>query len=265
MIDALLHEEAVLLSSANIDDVAAIGELFAKEQVALEQFVANKLNRRLASRLDARDVVQDVFVLALGRLPAYLKSCVPFPVWLHAIAVERLGKIHEIHVKASKHSVYCETEKDEWHEIRMTAVSTGMASTPDVRLSCEFDNHELYERVRILENELPQCDQDLLRLRIFEERPINEVAMLLRIKRGAVCMRQNRILHRLRVRLDAELAVEEHAEPKPRPWRVGMQCHKNLTMKPSINSSTNCCNGYAVENRSIGPPASNNIRSTPTD
>ena len=74
MTDGLLHEEAVLLNSPTSGDVAAVGRLFATEQLALTRFVAARLNKRLARRLDAADVVQDIFVLAMCRLSDYLKE-----------------------------------------------------------------------------------------------------------------------------------------------------------------------------------------------
>ena len=201
MIADVALEDTMLTESAADGDSSAVDKLFKRQQFALAQFISAKLNRRLKPRLDANDVVQDIFALAVARLPAFFKNVsLPFPIWLHAIAVERLGKVHRIHIRTKKRSVCCEIHADQSQSCECLSL--------DEPPNTDFDLHDLCKRVKTLMAELPQCYQDVLRLRIIEERPIEQVATLLGIKCGAVRMRQNRALRRLRDRFLDELPAE---------------------------------------------------------
>ena len=62
-----------LLARAARGERAAFDELFARHRDRLGRAVALRLDRRLAARVDASDVVQDVCLEAFRRLPDYLR------------------------------------------------------------------------------------------------------------------------------------------------------------------------------------------------
>jgi RNA polymerase sigma-70 factor (ECF subfamily) len=63
--------------------------------------VRMRLNRRLQSRVDESDVLQDAFVEAVKRLPDYLSNPrAPFFLWLRQITFQRLIDLHRYHLGA---------------------------------------------------------------------------------------------------------------------------------------------------------------------
>ena len=75
-----------LLRRARAGDAAALGALFAHYRDRLRQMVRLRLDRRLAGRLDASDVLQEAYLDVARRFPEYAAApAVPFHVWLRAL------------------------------------------------------------------------------------------------------------------------------------------------------------------------------------
>ena len=139
MTQATAHEECSLLETAAESNGSAIAELFIAHEAELTRFVAANLDTRLAARLDADDVVQDVFLVAFRRFREYARGCsVSFPAWLHAIAVECLADIHRMHLRRRKRSVCCECHEDSprlWQFLRLQTPVSGRAAEQRFRFT----------------------------------------------------------------------------------------------------------------------------------
>src|SRR5262245_52611597 len=95
-----------LLRRAGTGDRSAWGELLERHRLRLERMIQLRMDRRLAARVDASDVVQDTLADALHKLPGYLyERPLPFYPWLRQIAWTRLIDLHRHHVYAGKRSV----------------------------------------------------------------------------------------------------------------------------------------------------------------
>src|SRR5271168_1877579 len=89
--------EALLLRAGQGDDRAR-DELLARHRARLWRMVAVRLDRRVAARVDASDIVQEALTEAAGRLPDYLSHRpLPFYPWLRHIAWQHLQKCHQRH------------------------------------------------------------------------------------------------------------------------------------------------------------------------
>src|SRR5215470_6717040 len=89
-----------LLRRSQAGDRDARGALLQRHRKRLRRMVALRLDRRLASRLDPSDVVQDVLAAADRRLDEYLSERpLPFYPWLRQIAWDRLVYEHRRHVR----------------------------------------------------------------------------------------------------------------------------------------------------------------------
>lgn len=197
--DEPLDDFEALVSRAVEGEVGALADLLTAQQVWLTEFVSIRLDRRLAARLDVGDIVQEVLVEAASRLPDYLsRSPIPFQAWIRKIAVERIAYVHRMHVVAGKRSVR-----------REVALTGSNGSSSDARVafhprsrdkspSSYVAGKELYGEVAKLMKQLPENDQELLRLRFIEQHSAKEVAMALGITEQAVRMRQLRALRQLR-------------------------------------------------------------------
>ena len=90
-----------LLRRAKAGDGAALGELFAHYRDRLRKMVRLRLDRRLAGRLDASDVLQEAYLDVARRFPEYAAAPeVPFYVWLRALTGQRLIDLHRQHLGA---------------------------------------------------------------------------------------------------------------------------------------------------------------------
>jgi len=99
--DNQLRDDDELLRRAESGDEKALGELFAKHRQRLSKMVGVRLDRRLHRRLDVSDVLQDVYLDMVRRIPEYVTNpSVPFHVWLRSLAGQRLVDLHRRHVGA---------------------------------------------------------------------------------------------------------------------------------------------------------------------
>lgn len=198
-----LDDFEVLVRRAVQGEVEALTELLASQQAWLTEFVAARLDRRLAARLDVGDIVQEVLLEAAKKLPAYLVQCpIPFPAWIRQIAFDRMTHVHRVHVAARKRSVCRETS---------AATSGGWSSDDSLAMhprsrdktpSSYVAGKELHGVVARLMKELPESDQELLRLRFVEQLSAKDVAVALGTTEEAVRMRQLRALRHLRALLE---------------------------------------------------------------
>jgi hypothetical protein len=80
-----------LVERAGEGDAAARLDLLERYREHLRRMVAARLDRRLAPRIDASDVVQETLAEAAGRLDDYLdRRPLPFLGWLRQLAGERV-------------------------------------------------------------------------------------------------------------------------------------------------------------------------------
>src|SRR5947208_913191 len=95
-----------LIVRADGGDAEARQALLARHRDRLRQMVALRLDRRLARRVDASDVVQEALADADQDLSDYLRHRpMPFYAWLRRFAWDRLVEVHRAHLLADKRSV----------------------------------------------------------------------------------------------------------------------------------------------------------------
>jgi RNA polymerase sigma-70 factor (ECF subfamily) len=196
-----------LLQRAGLGDEAARQELLARHRNRLKQMINVRMDRRLAARVDASDVVQETLGEAVRRLSDYLRQRpVPFYPWLRQLACEKLVELHRRHVQAQKRSVRREAHlapalPDE-SALELAARLFARGSSPSARLRRD----ELRDSVQAALAELAEQDREVLVLRHLEQLSTSEIATVLGITDGAVSTRHLRALERLRRLLKDELA-----------------------------------------------------------
>ena len=91
--------EDELLGRLRAGDREALAELFALQRDRLRRMVGWRLDPRLNGRLDPSDVLQEVYLDAARRLPAYLeKPTLPLSLWLRLLTGRRLLELHRQHL-----------------------------------------------------------------------------------------------------------------------------------------------------------------------
>jgi RNA polymerase sigma-70 factor (ECF subfamily) len=197
----LRSETQELINRAQRGEVAARHRLLAIYRDYLRRMVAVRLDRRLASRVDPSDVVQEALVEADRRFDAYLRELpVPFHAWLRQLAGDRIVDAHRRHVASHKRSVTLEAEgiglpQDSSHKL------VRLLGNDDTTPSDRLIRKESQERIHAAIAALPAKDREVLVMRHLEQLGTAEIAGILGINEGAVKARLLRALIRLRAQL----------------------------------------------------------------
>jgi RNA polymerase sigma-70 factor (ECF subfamily) len=187
-------ETRELLRQAGAGDCTAFEQLLARYQQDLRGFIARRLDPKLRSRLDPSDIVQETQLEAFRRLADFLaRKPMPFRLWLHKMAYERLLMAHRRHVAAARRKVGREEPLPDRSSILLAQHLLAPGSTP----SRQFDRRERARRVREVISQLPEADREVLVMRDLDGLSYQEVACLLDIDSAAARKRHGRALVRL--------------------------------------------------------------------
>jgi RNA polymerase sigma-70 factor (ECF subfamily) len=201
-------EVEALLVRAGQGDVGARGELLARHRSRLSRMIAVRLDRGMAARVDASDIVQEALTEAAGRLSDYLRNRpLPFYPWLRHIAWQHLLKSRQRHIGAQRRSVAREQREVLDFAEQSAARLADRLVADDTSPSGRAIRCEERERVRAALALLPPRDHEVLVLRHLELLSPGEIGAVLGLSAGAVMTRHTRALERLRTLL--ELGREE--------------------------------------------------------
>jgi RNA polymerase sigma-70 factor (ECF subfamily) len=183
-----------LLREASAGDPRAFEELFARYRPFLHQVVRLRLDPRLRARVDPSDVVQEAQLDAFRRLGDFLqRQPMPFRAWLRRTAVERLLKLREQHVEASRRSLHREVRLPDRSSQLLARQLLAAGSTPSQQLS----RREIAQRVDQAMARLAEADHEILLMRHYEGLSYDDISATLEIAPSAARKRYGRALLRL--------------------------------------------------------------------
>ncbi|MHB8897482.1 MAG: sigma-70 family RNA polymerase sigma factor [Thermoguttaceae bacterium] len=186
-----------LLGRAAGGDGDAVDALFGHYRDRLRRMVAIHMDRRMAARVDASDVVQDALATASTRLADYFNGpAMPFYPWLRRIAWNRLVDAYRHHVVRQSRSLLRE-EPLGLNDDSVNALADQLMSSSVDPLR-QLIRRELRERVTTTLKQLDPIDQEILLLRHLEQLPTAECAAVLDITVAAAKKRYVRAMGRLR-------------------------------------------------------------------
>ena len=193
-----------LLGRARAGDPRALAELFERSRPRLRRMVGLRLDRRLAGRLDAADVLQDAYIEAEGRLADYLRDpAIPPFLWLRLVTAQKLTDLHRHHLGAKM--------RDAGLEVSLRRGSLPQADSASLaelllgRLTSPTRaarRAEMQLRLQEALNRMDAIDREVLVLRHFEELSNAETAQALGLEKTAASNRYIRALKRLRGAMD---------------------------------------------------------------
>ena len=190
--DGTESDTDLLIAEAAAGNVVARERLLAVHRDRLRRMLDVRMDRRLAARLDASDVVQESLAEATRQLDGYLRRRdLPF-YW------QRLMQLHRQHVQCQKRSVKREQPGNQYSlpdesEYRLVEQLVGSKSSP----SQGAIRDETIERVRTAMRQLKAADRELLVLRHLEQLTVAETAATLGISGSNVKVRHFRAVRQL--------------------------------------------------------------------
>jgi RNA polymerase sigma-70 factor (ECF subfamily) len=193
-----------LLNLAAQGDASAATALLTRHRDRLRRMVQLRIDRRLASRLDPSDIVQDALIEAHKRLANYAqKREIPFYPWLRSLAWEKLIEMKRRHLIAQRRSVTREaTGLDLSGDSQMILVDRLAAAT--AAPSEELIRQEINARIEHSIGNLPERDREVIILRHLEELSFVEIGAVLGLSQDAVHSRYRRAIQRLHRALHEE-------------------------------------------------------------
>jgi RNA polymerase sigma-70 factor, ECF subfamily len=197
-----MHE---LLESALRGDAAARQTLLERHREHLKRLIASRLDRRLTSRVDPSDVVQETLADAAKRLDDYLRERpLPFLGWLRQLAGERLIDTHRRHIFSQRRSVNRENRgSNRSDDLPGSLIRRFLAN--DTSPSNRLSRQERREQVRAALQALSERDREVLVMRYLEQASAAEIAEVLGITESAVKSRLLRALVHMRGQLETDL------------------------------------------------------------
>jgi RNA polymerase sigma-70 factor, ECF subfamily len=188
-----------MLRNAAAGEAQALNGLLDAFRDPIRRMVRARMDRRMAARVDASDVVQDVLIEATRRLPDYVRGpAMPFRLWLRQIAQDRMIDLHRRH-RAQRRDVTREqaTGKsglDDASSLDLAAQLVDSELTP----AAHVIRQELQRRFYTALDELRDDDREIVLMRHVEQLGNGEVAEALGLTPAAAGMRYLRALRRLR-------------------------------------------------------------------
>lgn len=191
-----------LLLQADDGQSSAVNELMERHRETLRRMVAARMDRRMAQRVDASDIVQEALIEAHRRLAAYLQDpALPFHAWLRQIARDRLIDAHRRH-RAQRRDVGREQSIGLRASLEHSSLDLA-AQLCDVELTpgAEALHRELASRFQAALAQLDEADREIVLMRHQEQLGNTEAAEILGLTPAAAGMRYLRALRRLRAAL----------------------------------------------------------------
>lgn len=190
-----LPETALLLQQIGEGDHQALEELLSRHRTWIRRIVDLRLDKRLRTRIDPSDVVQDIHLEVSRRIDDYLaRDPMPFRLWLRQTAYENLLALRRKHLEAECRSVEKETSLPQDSSLQLAQQLLGRDNAPDQKLL----EAELLDRIHVAMDRLSELDREILLLRFFEGLTNEEVTELLRLEPATASKRYGRALLRLR-------------------------------------------------------------------
>jgi RNA polymerase sigma-70 factor (ECF subfamily) len=177
-----------------------LAESFALHREQLRRMVYLRLDRRLQSRVDPSDVLQEAFLEASARYGDYCeKPVMPLFVWLRFLVGQRLLIMHRQHLGVKARDAGRDVSLYQGALPTATSESLAAQLLGDLTSPSEAATRaELQVRLQVALNGMDAIDREVLALRHFEQLSNKETAQVLGIQERTASNRYIRALRRLR-------------------------------------------------------------------
>lgn len=193
------EELTTSLRSAAAGNLSALDALLERYRPRLLRMVQLRLDRRLRTRVDASDVLQETFVEVLRRFPDYLaRPDMPFFLWLRFLVGQKVIAMHRHHLGTQGRDA--QREQRRGPRLPGTDIDSITALLVDEHTSPSEGamREELRARILATLQRMQPGDREILSMRHLEELTNAEVAAALGLDESTASKRYVRALGRLR-------------------------------------------------------------------
>lgn len=195
-----LNAKSDALQRLRDGDEDAFGELFALYRPRLFQIISVRMDRRLAGRVDADDVLQEAYLDASKRLDNFLSyPSGTFFVWLRLVTTQTMTNIYRRHFDVQMRDVRRDVSM--YSEKVCEGVAIPVVMQPLGRLTspskAAIRDETVKQAMQSMEL-LKEMDREIILLRHFEQLENKEIAEVLGIKEKAASIRYVRAIKRLK-------------------------------------------------------------------
>lgn len=179
-----------------------LSELFVRYRKHLSEMIRVRLDARLQARVDASDIVQDLYLRATQNLETYTKTHpVPPLVWLRTLGKHLVAETHRKHFR-KKRSPELENQNlpDD-----VQFLSEFLADSIE-SLGSKLAKAEILAKVKELLKEIPANDREIIELRHVDGFTFQEAADALGMPLDTVKKRYYRALDRFKDLANVNLA-----------------------------------------------------------
>ena len=177
----------------------SIATVFSKFRPQLERIVEFRMDSRIRSRVDAQDVLQEVFLNAKSRYRSFIeKPAVSLFVWLRQLTLQVLIEFQRAHFR-KKRTVQKEipinlpaVDQSDTSQLLARELVGQLTSPSQAAIKAE----EIDQLNAALES-MGETDREILALRHFEQLSNSEVAEIIGIKPAAASNRYVRAVTKL--------------------------------------------------------------------
>jgi len=197
-------DDSGLIFRAAVGDNEALSELWQRHHARLRRMIQLRLDRRLQSRVDPSDILQEAYLDLSDRLSEYERDRrMPVFLWMRLVAGQRLMQVHRRHLGTALRDAGREISLH--HGELPQASSAALAAQLLGRITAASQAAIRAERQLLLQqtlNRMDPNDREIIALRHFEELSNGEAAHVLGLSKAAASKRYVRAMMRLQTVLE---------------------------------------------------------------
>lgn len=169
-------------------------QLFMKMRPQIRGMVQSRLDRRILSRVDASDIVQETFVRASQGFNNYIHEPKAHPVvWLRLISKHLIAETCRYHFRGKRSPEREQMVEDDGSDLLINKVADSMTSVGSV-----LDHAHMVQQVKTTLQQLSQIDREIIEMRHIEGLTLHEAADSLELSYETTKKRYFRAIKRFR-------------------------------------------------------------------
>ncbi len=191
--------EVELTRSIREGDQRALAELFQRYRKRLERMVRMRLDRRLTSREDANDVLQDAFLDLSNRISGFAENPnLSAYVWIRLAVKDRIIAEHRKHIQAGKRDARREVSLNQTGDSNSSGVGlAGDLELSETSVGGKVLKIEAEEILQVILDAMDEIDREIILMRTFEGLTNAEAAQALNLSPNGASSRYSRAMARL--------------------------------------------------------------------